>query len=227
MTRLPTACALIVALAGFAAVAGAAAPNQPGGAVVEVICRDAWGAKAPRGEYERHVVSKVTIHHQGAVFTDSRRAAARMRTMQAYHQSARQKFVDIAYHFVIDPDGNVYEGRPTWAAGETRTDYDPRGHLLVGLLGNFEEQQPTARQLDTLARMSAWAADEFGVAPTEVRGHRDYARTLCPGKSLERLIRNGSIAARVEALRRDDPTTLKPVCGSDAAQRLNEIQKGR
>lgn len=174
---------------------------------VQVICRESWGAKKPTRNYVRHEVNKLTIHHQGVVFEDNTRALRRIRSMQRYHQSSQKNFIDIAYHFIIDLEGNIYEGRPSWAVGETRTDYDPAGHLLVCLLGNFEVQDPTTKQIDTLVSLLAWASSEFNVPATTIKGHRDHAHTLCPGKNLYSLIAS-TIRPRVSSLSQTESQLL-------------------
>jgi len=45
-----------------------------------------------------------------------------------------RNWIDIPYHFLIDPNGNVYEGRNVFTVGETATEYDPTGHLLILVL---------------------------------------------------------------------------------------------
>ena len=45
-------------------------------------------------------------------------------------------------------------GGSFWAyAGDTATSYDPHGHLLVVLEGDFNLEDPTAAQLDSLVRV--------------------------------------------------------------------------
>ncbi|MCP4680186.1 MAG: hypothetical protein GY854_32765 [Deltaproteobacteria bacterium] len=168
--------------------------------VLKVVCRDEWGARPPKGKYVRHEIARITVHHQGVVFKDAKRAPARLKTMQRYHQGEKKGFVDISYHFVVDPDGNIYEGRPTWARGETRTDYDTTGHLLVCLLGDFDKQEPAEAQVIALADVLAWASGAFHVDAEMIAGHKDHARTLCPGKNLHRLIADGTLRRKVDAL---------------------------
>ncbi len=168
--------------------------------VLNVVCRGEWGARPPNGDYVRHEIKRITIHHQGTVFKSAKRAPARLKTMQHYHQGKKKGFIDISYHFVVDPDGNVYEGRPVFARGETRTDYDTTGHLLVCLLGDFDKQEPTDAQVDALADVSAWASGTFDVDTRLIAGHRDHAHTLCPGENLHRLLTDGTLRGRVDAL---------------------------
>jgi len=189
--------------------------------VLEVVCRDAWGARRPTREYVRHKIRKLTVHHQGVVFEDNSRAPRRLLSMQRYHQGPDKNFADIAYHYVIDLEGNIFEGRPTWAAGETETDYDPTGHLLVCLLGNFEEQTPTTKQIDVLVSLLAWASKEFEVPITSIEGHRDHAHTLCPGKNLHRLI-SSDIRCRVSDSSRTE-FRITPLCGDAGKARLSDV----
>jgi hypothetical protein len=155
-----------------------------------VVSREAWGAKAPTHPCKPHIPNRITIHHQGVVSTRDQNAKRRLRNMQAFHQGSHRQFADIAYHFVIDRKGTIYEGRPTTAAGETRTDYDPTGHLLICLLGDFQTQTPTPEQREALVSLVRWTMDAFHLSQETIRGHRDYAHTTCPGKHLYEFIRS-------------------------------------
>ena len=97
-------------------------------------------------------------------------------------------------------DGQVYEARDTRFAGDTGTNYDPAGHFLVVVEGNFEVDVPTAAQLDALVRVLAWASVEFNVSPATIGGHRDHAATLCPGGNLYPYIASGELASDVLSL---------------------------
>ena len=118
-----------------------------------------------------------------------------MRSYQAYHQG--NGFVDVAYHFFVDRNGNVYEGRPLSAVGDTFTEYDPTGHLLPCLDGNFEEQDPTPQALESLALLLAWGCSQFGVEPRDILADRDVAATLCPGAGLYQELTSGALEKRV------------------------------
>src|SRR5690606_24280021 len=83
-----------------------------------------------------HVPEKITIHHEGVVFTDSMNAPEHIKNVQVWGMGKDRNWVDIPYHFLIAPDGTIYEGRNVYTIGETNTEYDPTGHLLISLLGN-------------------------------------------------------------------------------------------
>lgn len=179
-------------------------------AVLRVITKKAWAAR-PSGQFTRHSPVQLTIHHTdvGGATYDS--AADRIRGYQDFHLS--QGWPDVAYHFLIDPDGRVYEGRPPQAVGDTFTEYDPTGHFLVCLDGDFDVDYPTEQAIDSLVLVLLWAVQEFGIDPTTVAGHRDFADLSCPGEHLygllwwveQRLVDLVEAGYVVEALELDDP----------------------
>jgi hypothetical protein len=164
------------------------------------------------------------VHHTAAVLDDNRDAPARARQHQAYHQSLG--WPDLAYHYLIDANGNVYEGRPVTAVGDTATDYDPTGHLLVCCEGHFDQQALPAAQYATLVEVLAWGAAEFEVDPTTIRGHRDFASTTCPGDALYATISGGTLHAAVVESLRQKTGQLEVVCGSEAASWIAAIEAG-
>jgi hypothetical protein len=83
--------------------------------------------------------------------------------------------------------------------GDTNTDYDPSGHVLIVLEGNFEMEQPSAKQTDSLVALAAWLSTKFDIPTLEIKGHNDYASTACPGANLKNML--PTIRQRVAELR--------------------------
>ncbi len=171
---------------------------------IEFVPRDAWGAEPPQGTFVDHNIDEITIHHSDD--TGSNSGPALYRIWQDWHQHLG--WPDLAYHFIIGADGQVYEGRPYSAVGDTATEYDPTGHLLIVVEGDFDDNHPTELQIESLARMVAWASMYFDV-PT-ITGHRDHASTTCPGDHLYSHIDDGSLAARAAAIVAAGGVTLLP-----------------
>lgn len=190
---------------------------------VELICRRAWGARKPTGDFERHRIRRITVHHSAVALQDNRLAPARRRSHQAAHQD--RGWPDIAYHLLIDRNGNVYAGRPRWAVGDTSTNYDPRGHLLVMCEGNFQEQRPSPAQVRTLVDVLAWAVDRYGVGVRTIRGHLEYADTACPGRTLQR--RLGEVRRRVRERLASGGFRLVDLCGDEGRARVEAIEAGQ
>lgn len=140
-----------------------------------------------------HRIARLTVHHQGVVWQADADVAAYLRRLQTWSRQARG-WADLPYHFVVAPDGRVYEGRPVAMAGDTQTEYDPAGHLGVMLLGNFELQQPTPAQWNATVALLAQLTRTHGLDDRALGMHRQFsARTVCPGAHL---------AERFDALRR-------------------------
>ena len=70
-------------------------------------------------------------------------------------------------------------------SGDTNTEYDPSGHALVMLMGNFEVQEPTAAQLGAATELLVWLARQHGLTADAIASHRDFSQqTVCPGRAL-------------------------------------------
>lgn len=164
--------------------------------VVEVVSRAGWEARGT-GRFRAHRPVRLTYHHAAAASSDPAGAAERIREYQRFHQNAG--WPDVAYHFLVDQAGRIYEGRPVGAVGDTFTDYDPTGHFLVCLDGNFDVDVPTSESIDALVSILAWAAQRFDIDPQSLTGHRDHSpETTCPGEHAFRM--RNEIAARVGEL---------------------------
>ncbi len=172
-------------------VTGAAATTFAG-----IQPRAAWGAGPPRANSINPMapIRWITIHHDGVSYRGRTMAQARTRLkqIQSYHQNTRD-WADIGYHFAIDPQGVVWQGRELrWQGAHVGGANE--GNIGVMLLGNFEEQGPTGSQVAGLQRIVVTLQQRFGVPQARVRTHREWptASTECPGRLLQ---------ARVQDLR--------------------------
>jgi hypothetical protein len=166
--------------------------------VPAILPRSAWNANEPR-KYKSQVPVRITIHHEGTTFLPTADAAKKIRNIQIWGMGPDRKWSDIPYHFLISPIGVIYEGRDVFTAGETATEYDPQGHLLITCLGNLEEQLLPKEQLQSLINLTAYCANKYGISADSIQSHRDYsAQTTCPGKNLYKYISNGYIKKQVK-----------------------------
>src|SRR6478735_10072095 len=110
---------LAVAAAGLAPAVAMAAPSvDPASRVV--LCRDAWGARPPRPGGTPNTPVRLTVHHTEVVLGDNANAPERLRQHQRYHQDT-QGWIDIAYHYSVDRNGNIYQLRNPHLVGDTAT----------------------------------------------------------------------------------------------------------
>jgi N-acetylmuramoyl-L-alanine amidase len=143
-----------------------------------------WGGEPAPLPGVAQTITRLTIHHQGERWNAGDDVPSYLRRLQTWSRRTKA-WVDIPYHYVVAPDGAVYAARPVAIAGDTNTDYDPQGHLLVMLLGNFEEQQPTSQQWQSTVVLAAQVLDHFGLATSAMGAHRDHSgQTVCPGANL-------------------------------------------
>lgn len=165
-----------------------------------IVTRDQWGSKPkPIDESKRHVPKLITIHHEGVLWKAGTDNAQKLRNVQSWGQREKN-WPDLPYHYIIAPDGIVYEGRDWNYQPESNTNYSLDGVLNIELLGNFEEQRVDLKQLETLVKLIAKLCVELKLDPATIRGHKDAApgQTSCPGKDFHRYIENGSIRKWVE-----------------------------
>jgi hypothetical protein len=140
-----------------------------------------------------HTISRITLHHEGSSepLGPEDDPVEKLRGLQAWGQSDRNWW-DVPYHYLIDLEGRIYQGRDHRYMGETNTTYDPRGHLLISVLGNYNRQEATPAQIEAITDVMAWAVAEFGVPVSEIYGHGDWAETSCPGRNLRKFLDDGT-----------------------------------
>jgi hypothetical protein len=145
-------------------------------------------------------ITSITLHHEGSAepLRPGDDPVKQLRALQAWGERDRNWW-DVPYHYLIDLDGNIYEGRDWHYMGETNTTYDPSGHFLISIIGNYDLQEPTQKQLNAIAGLMAWAVKEFDVPVDSIKGHYQYAETGCPGRNLRKYLEDGTFRRMVEA----------------------------
>jgi hypothetical protein len=152
-----------------------------------------------------HRITHITLHHEGnaEALKPTDDVPKMLRALQSWGASDRNWW-DVPYHFLLGYNGEVYEGRDYHFMGETNTTYDPSGHFLISVVGNYNKQEPTQGQLESIADLMAWAVKEFDVPLDNIGGHYQYADTDCPGKNLRKYLEDGTFRRMVtERLKRN------------------------
>lgn len=158
----------------------------------------AWGGTpADPALAHRQTITHITLHHQGEPFRPGTDPRQYLRKLQTWSRNTKH-WLDIPYHYIIDLDGNIYEGRKIDYAGDTNTEYDPTGHALIEVVGNFEEVEPNRQQLDAVVRLMAMLAHKYDVPLDHIASHRDFStQTVCPGANLYRYVQEGYFRHKV------------------------------
>jgi hypothetical protein len=167
---------------------------------INIIPRSSWNAAEPR-VYKTHVPVRITVHHEGTKLEATADAAKKIKAIQTWGMGRDRNWVDIPYHFLISPGGQIYEGRNVNTVGETATEYDPTGHLLITCLGNLEQQEVSKEQLASLIKLIAYCSNKYNIPYETMATHRDYSKqTTCPGKNLYQYFESGYILKEVKAI---------------------------
>ncbi len=161
-----------------------------------IISRQDWKAKKPVGTVKEHSIRYITIHHTATLQKKTTAIEKKMQNLQSFSQSSsrlasgkmKPVWFDVPYHYYIAVDGKIAEGREIKFVGDTNTDYDPTGHALVVVEGNFETEQPSPEQLKSLQELTKWLSATYKITASEIKAHNDYTSTACPGKKLKILL---------------------------------------
>lgn len=145
-------------------------------------------------------LEKFSIHHtdseirdiNGDTITDTRDYQAIVRAIYYYHTVSRG-WGDIGYNYLIDPLGNIYEGR---AGGDkvigAHTLCFNHGVLGIAVIGNYQTEEVPEPAMQALIWLIGTKGKQYGIDPQgasdfrgknlpNVFGHRDVRATTCPG----------------------------------------------
>lgn len=168
---------------------------------VKIVPKSEWNGVEGR-PYKKHVPVRITVHHEGGkLLTEKDDAKQRLKNVQTWSMGPDRKWADVPYHLLITPDGTVLQGRNPLTVGETNTEYDPTGHLLICFLGNYNQQQLNEHLLKVLVNLLADQCIKYGISPKEISTHRDHSKqTTCPGDDIYAYFENGYIVKEVSKL---------------------------
>ncbi len=160
--------------------------NLPDSAPFKLIRRAEWKALPPTANYTPHAPFYFTLHHTQAHYPRTlAESIAEMQFIQDFHQNGRG-WIDIAYHFLIDPAGNIFEGRPIKALGAHVLSHNP-GNVGISIMGNYHPPVHdvfTDSTRDSFVAVGRYLKDTYDVNVSSFYAHRDIGNTDCPGDDL-------------------------------------------
>lgn len=196
---------------------------------ITVRPRDNWGKD--RTPLDRAIVEDVRfllVHHSASPNNYAEEdVPSILQGFFDYHTSPDKGWSDIAYNFLIDQFGDVWEGRAGSLDGPVAGDATGGNQgfsQLICLIGDFSSELPTPEATSSLVSVLALLADSYGISTqpgSEVRfvsrgsnrwpageevltppiaGHRDMSITSCPGDALYPYV-SEDLIADVEAWR--------------------------
>jgi LysM repeat protein len=158
--------------------------SKSSGPRYRVVRRKEWtDAKIKKNHRQMGRVTRITVHHTGeyaGTVGVSKREI--LRRIDRYHREGRG-WAAIGYHWLVSPDGQVYEGRPESIQG-AHTRNANSNNLGISMMGDFHKNSPTARHVSILKAVLEDARKRYGLPRSKVFGHRDHMATACPGDHL-------------------------------------------
>lgn len=166
----------------------------------QVMSTDEWGAR-PAGPFSRTVPRYIVVHH-----TDNKNppndpskgtlegAKQFARDIQRFHMDSRG-WSDSGHNFLNTTGGFILEGRhgslnavkQGFCVQSAHALQDPpklaRGNESPGIEneGNFMTFQMGQKQWDSLVELCASLCESCDISPKNIRGHREFSDTDCPG----------------------------------------------
>ena len=138
--------------------------------------------------------SIIAIHHSGDdVFNDWFGNIKTPLDIEEEHIKDN-KWDDIGYHFLINPNGKIYEGRALYFKGSHIGNANSNKIGIV-LIGDFEPSHsvfdkktdtPTSLQINSLKSLILLLKN-FSYIQI-LGGHRDWGNSLCPGEKLYKML---------------------------------------
>jgi hypothetical protein len=135
------------------------------------------------------------IHHTATSYKGS--TSKQIKKIYRYHSYTR-KWGDIGYNYIIGKDGAIFEGRygGNGVIGGHTSGYN-EGSIGISVIGNYDKSEKiSSKSLDSLEKLIGWLAANNSIDISSgvsfhgekldfsVIGHKDVAKTACPGKNI-------------------------------------------
>lgn len=154
---------------------------------MQIVSRAQWGARAPKRKHHVGPQPRLWIHHFA---TEAWHGAKGMRDCQNFHMDGKG-WSDIAYSFVVDDDGTVFEGRGFGVAGGHTQGDNTESHAIC-FMGNYENREPTEAACVAAAALvrhgrewGFWSDVTGGHRDAVASGHSTGSGTACAGRYLQ------------------------------------------
>lgn len=154
--------------------------------------------------------STIAVHHSGDdVFNDLFGSTKTPLDIEKEHITGN-KWDDIGYHFLITPNGKIYEGRTLYFKG-SHIGKANSNKIGIVIIGDFEPKKdwydtktdtPTRNQISSLENLIILLKKYSYIKI--LGGHRDWGASDCPGQKLYDML-----PALCESTKLSPPSTIK------------------
>lgn len=179
--------------------------------------RSDWAAGLPArsGLQPETDVRFLLVHHTASANVGADQSVAQLRSFFTFHTSPEKGWPDIAYNFLVDSGGQIWEGRTGSLAGPVQADATGGSQGFAQLccfIGDFSSVSPTPEAIAAMTHLLAWLSERYAVSLVEgatvtftsrgssrwpaganvtaatISGHRDMSQTSCPGDTAYALL---------------------------------------
>lgn len=139
-------------------------------------------------------IEKIVVHHT-ATTSNLDNPEQAIRNIYQFH-AVNRGWGDIGYNYIIDTEGNIYEGRygGEKVVGAHSGIYNV-GTIGISVLGNYDEMEVSDEVIESLNWIISEKVIRHDINPTAISkfrgedlenivGHRDVNPTACPGDNL-------------------------------------------
>lgn len=135
--------------------------------MLNITQRYQWSALNPKYGYYYHIPKVITIHdsyrrfkQRNKKFTKSFKGCKSVKDIQKLHMETLG-LIDIGYHFIINHNGEIFEGRPIESIGNVpnpiieveKKKFGDDGNIHIMLVGNFDVELPSRQQVRSLLNL--------------------------------------------------------------------------
>jgi N-acetyl-anhydromuramyl-L-alanine amidase AmpD len=127
-------------------------------------------------QYKTRPVSDIrylVIHHSAIP------ASVKPSKIAAYHVK-RLDWPGIGYHYLVDEDGTIYQGNTIEKVSYHAARMNPSS-VGICFMGSFMKEPPPQAQIQAGAHLVAWLMGQLQIGLGNVKGHREFMQTACPG----------------------------------------------
>jgi len=121
---------------------------------------------------KRSKTDYIILHHSAS-------SNASVQDIHKYHIKGRG-WMGIGYNFYIRKDGSIYRGRPENTVGAHAENYNNRS-IGICAEGNYESEKMSDAQKQAIIALLRELKQKYPNA--QIKRHKDFAATSCPGKN--------------------------------------------
>lgn len=153
-----------------------------------IISRKGWGSRGPKKPFtwlNKNRVKGVALHHSGV--KNGPKGVSAVKAFEKHHMDSNG-WNAIAYNWLVDEEGVIYEGRGAGVVSAATRPWNSRTESIC-YTGDGDKPVPP-KALESIRWLTSSVQERYD-NKLWVKGHRDLASTSCPGTWLYNWLQGG------------------------------------